>query len=82
MCHGDGAVSGRLQPDLRRSSRAVHDRWDAIVLDGERKSAGMPGFAAAITPEDSRAIHAYVISRALVLQARLGAADALEEPGR
>ncbi|UCG73908.1 MAG: PQQ-dependent dehydrogenase, methanol/ethanol family [Chromatiales bacterium] len=70
MCHGDGAISGRLQPDLRRSSRAVHERWDAIVLDGERKSLGMPGFAAAITPEDSRAIHAYVVSRARVLEAR------------
>jgi len=70
MCHGDGAVSGRLQPDLRRSSRAVHERWDAIVLEGERKALGMPGFAAAITPEDSRAIHAYVVSRARVLQAR------------
>ena len=70
MCHGDGAVSGRLQPDLRRSSRAVHDRWDAIVLEGERKALGMPGFAAAITPEDSHAIHAYVVSRARTLQAR------------
>ena len=57
-------------PDLRRSSRAVHERWDAIVLEGERKALGMPGFAAAITPEDSRAIHAYVVSRARVLQAR------------
>jgi PQQ-dependent dehydrogenase (methanol/ethanol family) len=77
MCHGDGAVSGRLQPDLRRSPLAVHERWDAIVLDGERKAAGMPGFAGAIAPEDSRAIHAYVISRARVLQERLADSTAV-----
>jgi mono/diheme cytochrome c family protein len=46
----------------------VHQRWDAIVLDGERKALGMPGFASALTPEDSHAVHAYVVSRARVLE--------------
>ena len=64
MCHGDTAISGRLMPDLRLSSAAVHERWDSIVLDGERKALGMPGFKDAITAEESHAAHAYVISRA------------------
>ncbi|MDJ0928541.1 MAG: PQQ-dependent dehydrogenase, methanol/ethanol family [Gammaproteobacteria bacterium] len=64
MCHGDGAVSGGVNPDLRYSTKAVHERWDAIVLDGERHALGMAAYRDAISAEDSRAIHAYVVSRA------------------
>ena len=64
VCHGDGAVSGGLVPDLRRSSAGVHSIWDAIVLDGALKDAGMPGFDGVISAHGSEAIHAYVIERA------------------
>ncbi len=64
MCHGDGAVSGGLNPDLRYADASVHARWDAIVLDGERRTQGMPAYRGVISPADSRAIQAYVVSRA------------------
>ena len=64
MCHGDTAISGRLMPDLRLASAAVHERWDAIVLEGERKALGMPGFKDALSVQESHAVHAYVVSRA------------------
>ena len=69
-CHGFGAVSGGVLPDLRYSSRQVFDEWDAIVLGGSRTAGGMPGFSDILTQEDSEAIRAYVIGRARALSAR------------
>jgi hypothetical protein len=60
-----GAKSSGLHPDLRESSRAVHDGWNDIVLGGVRQQGGMASFADALSIEDSNAIHAYVITRAL-----------------
>jgi quinohemoprotein ethanol dehydrogenase len=65
FCHGMGAKSSGLHPDLRESSRAVHDGWNDIVLGGVRQQGGMASFADALSIEDSNAIHAYVITRAL-----------------
>ena len=59
-----GAQERSRMVDIVRASADVHARWDAIVLDGERHVLGMPGYRDAITPEDSRAIQAYVVSRA------------------
>jgi mono/diheme cytochrome c family protein len=63
-CHGGSAISSGLLPDLRWSSALVHESWDEIVLGGTRASRGMASFADLITPEDSQAIHAYVVDRA------------------
>ena len=63
-CHGNGAVSGGLVPDLRRSSAGVHKIWNTIVLGGALKDAGMPEFDGVISAHGSDAIHAYVIERA------------------
>lgn len=70
-CHGMGAVSGGVLPDLRYSSAEVFEQWDAIVLGGSKMTGGMPGFSDILTTEDSQAIRAYVIERsqALVVQA-------------
>ena len=68
VCHGFGAVSGGLLPDLRLSSPAVHEQWNAIVLDGQRQVLGMPGFTGIISAQDSSAVRAYVVERADALQ--------------
>jgi quinohemoprotein ethanol dehydrogenase len=64
VCHGVGAVGGGVLPDLRYSSSAVHENWDAIVLDGMLTERGMGGFSDWLTEEQAAQIHAYVIQRA------------------
>jgi len=64
FCHGMGVASSGLYPDLRYSTRAVHEQWQEIVLGGTRQSVGMASFADRIGPEESRDIQAYVIARA------------------
>ena len=67
VCHGLGAVSGGIAPDLRYSDQQVYAEWDAIVLGGSLSSTGMPPFAGVITPQQSQAIKAYIIDRAHAL---------------
>jgi quinohemoprotein ethanol dehydrogenase len=64
VCHGTGAVSGGVLPELRRASAEVHTTWDAIVLGGSMRDKGMPGFGQIFSKEDSDAVHAFVIERA------------------
>ncbi|MEL7449910.1 MAG: PQQ-dependent dehydrogenase, methanol/ethanol family [Pseudomonadota bacterium] len=64
MCHGDGAVSGGVMPDLRHASETTHTQWDAIVLGGARRSNGMPAFGGMLDAEGSEAIRQYVLERA------------------
>ena len=65
LCHGDSAVSGGLNPDLRHSGTlADKDTWKAIVIDGALKEAGMVNFDEAMSIEDSDAIRLYVIDQA------------------
>lgn len=63
-CHGPNARSTGWLPDLRFSSREVHESWIAIVLGGTREARGMASFADLIDESEARAIHAYVIERA------------------
>ena len=76
VCHGVGAISGNVLPDLRYSKKAIFDRWDRIVVDGALENIGMPGYKGVISVEDSQAIKAYVIDRA---QAAAGHQDAVQE---
>ncbi len=62
-CHGDGAVSGGVIPDLRYLTPEKRAIWDTIVLDGAFLNLGMPGFGGILSPQDSAAIHAFVIER-------------------
>ena len=62
-CHGQDAVAG-ANPDLRYASKAVHQRFEAIVLGGARSSAGMPSFKNILNAGQVRSIQAYVLSRA------------------
>lgn len=65
ICHGDAAIAGTLNPDLRHSG-ALNDEnaIKAIVVDGALEHNGMVSFAKAVTPEDAEAIRQYVIKRA------------------
>jgi mono/diheme cytochrome c family protein len=60
-CHGAGAQSAGVVPDLRRSG-ALSDRtvWRSIVSDGALESAGMVSFKRWLTPEQIEDIRAYV----------------------
>ena len=77
-CHspeadGSGAwvVNGAV-PDLRYAPPEAHQQWDAIVLGGSHRLQGMMPFGidqhfpdvTALTPDESHAIHAYVIEQA------------------
>jgi len=62
-CHGVPAVRGPL-PDLAHATTQVHEQLEAIVLGGQREALGMPSFAGLISPEQLRAIQAFILSRA------------------
>ncbi len=64
-CHGLGARSSGLLPDLRFASRETHEAWTAIVIGGMLRDRGMDSFANILSEEDAEKIHGYVINQAL-----------------
>ncbi len=64
-CHGDAAVAGALNPDLRHSG-AINsaEAVKAIAIGGALKHKGMVSFSAALKAEDVENIRLYVIKRA------------------
>ncbi|WP_339673959.1 PQQ-dependent dehydrogenase, methanol/ethanol family [uncultured Zhongshania sp.] len=64
LCHGDRAVSGGVIPDLRRSSKAVHDMWPGIVIGGALQDGGMVGFSNILDMKDAEAIRQYILQEA------------------
>ncbi|MDD9941247.1 MAG: PQQ-dependent dehydrogenase, methanol/ethanol family [Myxococcales bacterium] len=65
-CHGSSAVmAGGVLPDLRWSKAlGSPERWNKIVLSGSHENQGMVGLSEVLSPEQSDAIRAYVVSRA------------------
>ncbi|UVJ42032.1 PQQ-dependent dehydrogenase, methanol/ethanol family [Pseudomonas sp. LS1212] len=63
VCHGVGAVSGGLVPDLRKSDEAHRNLFQQIVLDGVLRPLGMPSFKDTLTPDEVEKIKLYVMSR-------------------
>ncbi len=63
-CHGMAAAGSGVLPDLRYSSKAVHERWNDIVLGGIRAGQGMASFADVLDADEAQAIRAYVLYRA------------------
>jgi len=60
-CHGNNADNGSHSiPNLLYMSKQRHDQWDGIVIGGMLRQLGMMPFP--LTPEESQAVHAYVIS--------------------
>jgi quinohemoprotein ethanol dehydrogenase len=84
VCHGFGAVSGGVLPDLRRSDPEVYDQLADVVLRGAYLARGMPAFADYLGDEDVEAIRAYVLTRraALVAERAAAAAEAARAPAR
>ena len=70
ICHGVGAVSGGIVPDLRHSGFLGSKAWDEIVLHGALSSAGMTGFDDVLDAPTSAAIGAYVVAQAHVENAK------------
>jgi len=64
VCHGDGAASGGITPDLRYASSETHAAWNSIVLGGALRPLGMPGFAGTLTETEVEEIRLYVLDRA------------------
>jgi alcohol dehydrogenase (cytochrome c)/quinohemoprotein ethanol dehydrogenase len=65
MCHGDAAISGALNPDLRHSGViASAEALKAIVIGGQLHQNGMVSFKAVLKPADAEAIRMYIIKRA------------------
>lgn len=76
LCHGGGARSSGVLPDLRRSA-ALSDpaQWQQIVHDGALKANGMVSFAPYMTRADIEAIRGYVGVQAKFLASTEGAAQ-------
>lgn len=64
MCHGIGALSGGVIPDLRFASEQSFRDWPAIVIGGSRADKGMRSFAGVLSAEDALSIRAYVLKQA------------------
>jgi quinohemoprotein ethanol dehydrogenase len=62
VCHGARAIGG--VKDLRHMSADTHSKFNDIVLRGLYLDKGMASFADLLSPEDTEAVHAYLIARA------------------
>ena len=69
VCHGPGARSGGVIPDLRHMVKEKHLVFEEIVLGGTLKDLGMVGFADVLTREEAEAVRQYIIAEAHRLQA-------------
>ncbi|NBS24253.1 MAG: PQQ-dependent dehydrogenase, methanol/ethanol family [Altererythrobacter sp.] len=64
-CHGDAAIAGQINPDLRHSPTiARQEAIRAIVIDGALEHNGMVSFDRVIDGNDAEAIRQYLIFRA------------------
>ncbi|MFC4256765.1 PQQ-dependent dehydrogenase, methanol/ethanol family [Altererythrobacter xixiisoli] len=57
-------------PDLRRMQPGVHQAFDQVVLEGLLVSNGMPRWNDLLTPDQVKAIHAFLIDEQTKLRAR------------
>ncbi len=65
FCHGDAAIAGGLNPDLRHSSALNNPKlWQQIVHDGLLKENGMVAWSKDYSPVQIESIRHFVIKRA------------------
>ncbi len=65
-CHGAGAQSSGMFPDLRYSGALqTGDAFEAIVLGGALKQNGMVSFKSALSPADAQDVRSYLVERAI-----------------
>jgi quinohemoprotein ethanol dehydrogenase len=74
-CHGFGARSANVIPDLRYLTPEKHAQFAGYVY-GMSADKGMPNFVGIVAPEEVEKIHQYVIQRAHDLKAELAQRDA------
>ena len=73
VCHGPGAASSGVVPDLRRSAMlASAEAWNSIVIGGALKDRGMISFSQTLSASDAEDVRAYVGQRAKLLQQQEG----------
>lgn len=64
-CHGDSAIAGGLNPDLRHSAALGNPKlWREIAHDGLLRDNGMVGWSRNFTPDQIENVRQYVIKRA------------------
>jgi quinohemoprotein ethanol dehydrogenase len=63
VCHGAGAVSGGLVPDLRRSNEDVKKNMPLIIKNG-LPGTGMAPFGKWVSDDDAKLILKYIRARA------------------
>ncbi|MBS0481620.1 MAG: PQQ-dependent dehydrogenase, methanol/ethanol family [Proteobacteria bacterium] len=65
VCHGNAAIAGSLNPDLRHSVALGNPKlWQQIVHDGILKDNGMVAWKDQFSPDQIEAIRFYVVKRA------------------
>jgi len=65
VCHGDAAISGDLNPDLRHSGIiASAEALRMVVLGGQLHTDGMVSFKSALTAANAEEIRSYLVHRA------------------
>jgi len=80
VCHGLLGISSGVLPDLRWSTyTASADAWNNVVMNGALASNGMVSFSDVLTPEDSEAIRAYVVTQAHMNREGVSNQDIQEE---
>ncbi len=76
FCHGVGAQSGGVIPDLRTSQLFFSDALEPIVMQGQLLAKGMPHLAQWMTKEELDAIRVYMTAKRNELAAKEEAAKA------
>jgi quinohemoprotein ethanol dehydrogenase len=74
-CHGFGARSANVIPDLRYLTPEKHAQFAGYVY-GMSADKGMPNFVGVVAPEEVEKIHQYLIQRAHDLKSELAQRDA------
>ncbi len=57
-------------PDLRYASPETHRIWNQIVIGGAYLGKGMPDFGTVLSEDEARAVQAYVLEQARLMQER------------
>lgn len=70
ICHGVGAVSGGVIPDLRKTTEARREVFEQIVLDGILAPVGMPSFKDSLDTQQVTLIKEYIKSREQAMEAK------------
>jgi glucose dehydrogenase len=80
FCHGIGAISGGVLPDLRHSEVFFSDALEPIVLEGRLLAKGMPDLSEWLSRDDLARIRDYVAARRNALAQERSAAKAKSSP--